>query len=150
MSDLPRLRLLGRVAGLAIYLVDGERVRDAIDIDFTMGGNEARYSYVPPGEIWIDNAAHVLDRTATALHELIERDLMLHHGMSYDTAHDAANARELLFRRDLERRRPTRFDARRVAAAFRVYSREKPIRKRSRQLDREIEKALERSWKQRT
>jgi hypothetical protein len=138
------LRLLGRVAGLAIYLVDGEKVRDSIDVDFTMGGNEARYSYVPPGEIWIDNADHVLDRTATALHELIERDLMLHHGMSYDFAHDAANARERVFRRDLERRRPSRFDGRRVGQAYRIYFREKPIRKRSHQLDREIAAALAR------
>jgi hypothetical protein len=125
-----------------IYLVDGEKVRDSIDVDFTMGGNEARYSYVPPGEIWIDNADHVLDRTATALHELIERDLMLHHGMSYDSAHDAANVRERVFRQDLERRRPVRFDARRVAEAYRIYFREKPIHKRSHQLDREIAVAL--------
>jgi hypothetical protein len=143
-SRSPRLRLLGRVAGLVIYLVDGEKVRDVIDIDFTMGGNEARYSYVPPGEIWIDNAEHVLDRTATALHELVERDLMLHHGMSYDSAHDAANARERAFRQDLERRRPSRFDARRVGEAYRIYFREKPIRKRSRQLDSEIAAALAR------
>jgi hypothetical protein len=144
MPRSPRLRLLGRVASLAIYLVDGEKVRDKIDVDFTMGGNEARYGYVSPGEIWIDDAAHVLDRNATALHELVERDLMLHHGMGYDSAHDAANARERVFRQDLERRRPVRFDARRVAEAYRVYFREKPIRKRSHQIDREIVAALAR------
>ena len=64
--------------------------------------------------------------------------------MSYDTAHDAANARERVFRRDLECRRPLRFDARRVGEVYRVYFREKPIRKRSRQLDREIAAALAR------
>lgn len=140
----PRLRLLGRVCGLAIYLVDGEEVRDVLDIDFTMGGNEARYSYVPPGEIWIDNAQHVLDRTATALHELVERDLMLHHGMSYDVAHDAANARERALRAQLTRRRPARFDVASVTAAYRVFLREKPSRQRSRDLDRDIAEALRR------
>lgn len=162
----PRLRLLGRVAGFAVYLVSGERVRDEVDIDFTLGGNEAVYTYVPPGEIWIDDAAHALDRTATALHELVERDLMLHHGMDYDRAHDAASARERLFRRGLVRRHPTKFDAHSVAIAYRAYLRETPRagspskaspgraspsktspgkvspRKTSRQLEREITAAL--------
>jgi hypothetical protein len=139
----PRLRLLSRIEGLSIYLVDGEKVRDKIDVDFVNGGNEAIYpAYIPPGEIWIDDAQHPLDRTATALHELIERDLMLHHGMSYDAAHDAANARERVFRRYLERRPPTRFDAPRVAEAYRAYVAEAPSQKRSKQMDREIAEAL--------
>lgn len=140
----PRLRLLGRVDGLAIYLVDGERVRDDVDVDFVNGGNEAVYSYVPPGEIWIDDAQHPIDRTATALHEIVERDLMLNHGMGYDAAHDAANGHERAFREALKRRPPSRFDARRLAAAYRVYLRETPTRKRSRQLDHEITAALAR------
>jgi hypothetical protein len=121
----PRLRLLGHVAGVAIYVVSGEQVRDDVDIDFTMGGNEAVYTYVPPGEIWIDDAAHVLDRTATALHELVERDLMLRHGMDYDRAHDAANIRERAFRR-LQRRPLGKFDAGAVAAAYRAYLQDSP------------------------
>ncbi len=141
----PRLRLLGRVAGLSVYLVDGERVRDEIDVDFVNGGNEAVYpSYVPPGEIWIDDAQHALDRTATALHELVERDLMLHHGMGYDRAHDAANVRERAFRRQLLRARPQAFDGRRVATAYRDYLRAMRPPRTPRQLDREIALALAR------
>jgi hypothetical protein len=142
---LPRLRLLGRVTDLSIYLVDGQRVRDEIDVDFVNGGNGAVYPrYVPRDEIWIDDAQHPLDRTATALHELIERDLMLNHGMSYDNAHDAANARERVFRKNLARRPPSRFDTARVAAAYRAYAAEPSSKKRSRQLDREIARALSR------
>jgi len=147
MSKLlpPRLRLLGRVAGLAIYLVDGERVRDEIDVDFVNGGNEGAYpNYVPVGEIWIDDAQHQLDRTATALHELVERDLMLRHGMSYDRAHDEANEYERPLRRQLVRHRPTAFDARRVAAAYRVYLTDRRRHKTARQLEREIAEALHR------
>lgn len=141
----PRLRLMGRVAGLPIYLVDGETIRDDIDIDFVNGGNEAVYpSFIPSGEIWIDDAQHAIDRTATALHELIERDLMRNHGMSYDSAHDAANGHERAFRKDLGRRRPMGFDVKRLAEAYRVYSREKSLSKRSRLLDREIIGALAR------
>lgn len=141
----PRLRLLGKVAGLSVYLVSGEQVRDEIDIDFTLGGNGAEYTYVPPGEIWIDDAAHALDRTATTLHEMVERDLMLHHGMDYDRAHDAASARERVFRRDLIRRPPVKFAGRRVAAAYRAYLRELPqdvAPKTSRQLEWEIGEVL--------
>lgn len=140
----PRLALLGRVADASIYLVDGETVRDEIDVDFTNGGNEARYHYVPRSEIWIDDAQHALDRTATALHELVERDLMLRHGMSYDAAHDAANGHERAFRRDLARNRPVRFDVGLVAKAYGVYARETTKQKRAKQLDREIAQALSR------
>ena len=35
----PRIRRLGYVTGLPVYLVSGERVRNDIDIDFTQGGN---------------------------------------------------------------------------------------------------------------
>jgi hypothetical protein len=99
----PRLRLLGRVAGLRIYLVCGKQVRDELDIDFTMGGNEAVYpSYVPPNEIWIDDAAHAHDRTATALHEIIERDQMMRFGKDYDDAHEVASARAAISSRSRE------------------------------------------------
>lgn len=125
-SSSPRLHLLGRLDGIRIYLVSGEAVRDEIDVDFTEGGNDAVYTYVPAGEVWIDDAAHALDRTATALHELVERDLMLRHGLSYDAAHDAANERERAFRRDLVRRRPARFDLGRVAVAYRAYLSDRP------------------------
>ncbi len=141
----PRLRLLGHVAGLVIYLVDGEYIRDDIDVDFVNGGNEAVYpSYVPSGEIWIDDAQHALDRTATALHELVERDLMLQHGMGYEWAHDAANGHERAFRKDLELHRPKRFDVSRLGAAYAVYFGEKPHQKRSPRLDRKITEALSR------
>ena len=135
----PRLRFLGRVAGLAVYLVSGEQVRNKADVDFTMGGNEAIYpAYVPRGEIWIDDAMDTLDRMATALHEIVERDLMLNHGQDYDRAHDTASAREIAFRRELVRKRPSGFEANRVSAAFRTYLSEKSERKTARQIEREL------------
>lgn len=137
----PRLQVLGRVAGLSVYLVSGEQVRNTLDIDFTQGGNEAIYpTYVPRGEIWLDDAIRTFDRMATTLHELVERDLMLHHGLGYDRAHDRASAQERVFRRDLARDRPREFDARRVSGAYRAYLRD--TRRPARQLEREIGAAL--------
>jgi hypothetical protein len=139
----PRLRLLGRVSGIAIYLVDGERVRNEIDVDFVNGGNGGVYpSYIPQDEIWVDDAQHALDRTATALHELVERDLMLHRGMGYDRAHDEANVHERALRWTLAHHRPEVYDARRVAVAYRAYLRGQCKHKTARQLDQEITGAL--------
>ena len=134
----PRLRLLGRGEGLLVYLVDGEYVRNELDIDFVNGGNGAVYShYIPLDEIWIDDAQRSLDRTATALHELVERDLMLHHGRSYDSAHDLANMYERSFRQRLKHHRPRSYDSREVMDAYRAYLCARR-RKTARQLDHEI------------
>lgn len=115
----PRIKRLGVVDGLVIYLVSGERIRNKMDIDFTAGGNEAIYpKYNPKGEIWIDDGMHLLDRMATALHEIVERSYMIHRGWSYDRAHDEALRREAIFRRELERKRPRRFSAKRIERAI--------------------------------
>jgi hypothetical protein len=121
----PRIRRLGYVTGLPVYLVSGEQVRNQIDIDFTAGGNEAAYpNYVPAGEIWIDDALHVLDRIATIFHEIVERNLMIYGGVDYDDAHDTACKREVEFRKELASKRPTSTDLRLVTAALRPYRKE--------------------------
>ena len=118
----PRIRRLGYVTGLPVYLVSGEQVRNQIDIDFTQGGNEAAYpGYVPAGEIWIDDAMHALDRIATVFHEIIERNLVLYGGLDYDRAHDIACKREIEFRKVLAQKRPASTDLRLVSTALRPY-----------------------------
>jgi len=151
----PRLRYLGKVAGLSIYLVSGVAVRNQTDIDFTCGGNEAVYpSYVPPNEIWLDDAAGPLDRTATCLHEIVERDQMMRFGKDYDAGHEVASATERPFRRELAKNPPKAFDPKRVAAAYRAYLKNPgkyPVMRRpndpptpKRQLEREIGEAIAR------
>lgn len=139
----PRLRLLGRVCGLPIYLVSGEVVRNELDIDFTQGGNDGIYPfYIPVGEIWIDDALHGLDRTATALHEMVERELMVRRGMAYDPAHEIASATERPFRKVLARAKVTTFDAARLEVAYRAFLREQPkggAVRHARQLQRDID-----------
>jgi hypothetical protein len=121
----PRIKRLGYVTGLVVYLVSGEYVRNHIDLDFTQGGNEGAYpGYNPPGEIWIDDAMHVLDRLATIFHEIVERNLMIYQGVGYDKAHDTALAREKEFRKTLMHERPTTTDLRLVSKALRPYAKE--------------------------
>jgi hypothetical protein len=144
----PRRRFLGQGNGLSVYLVDGERVRNEIDVDFVNGGNAAVYPrYIPHDEIWIDDAQHPLDRTATALHELVERDLMLHHGRGYDSAHDLANMYERAFRRMLRHHRPRTYNSRMVMDAYRAYLCDRGGPKTARQLDHEIAGALRRRFR---
>ena len=119
----PRLKRLGSINGLTVYLVSGEQVRNKTDIDFTAGGSEAAYpGYIPRNEIWLDDALHVLDRIATIFHEIVERNLMLYRGVDYDKAHDIACKRELEFRKELEIKQPKSTDLRLVAKALKPYS----------------------------
>ena len=114
-----RLRKLGEVHGWIVWLVDGERIRNEVDIDFTCGGHNLVYDwYIPVGEIWIDDALGPLDRTATLLHELVEYDLMLHRRWNYDRGHDVASRAEAPFRERLARRRQAAIDVPAAARAF--------------------------------
>ena len=50
----PRTKLLGRVQGLPVYLVDGEAIRNEREIEFTSGGHDLVYPHlVPFREVWI-------------------------------------------------------------------------------------------------
>lgn len=149
----PRVRLLGRVAGLPVYLVSGQIVRNELDIDFTQGGNASVYpTYVEPDEIWVETSLKTLDRMATALHEIVERDQMIRNGKTYDDAHEVASANERPFRKELKSNPPKEFDAKRVEAAYRAYLRDPerhPVIDRpndpprtQRQLDRDIDEVL--------
>lgn len=148
----PRLKSLGRLWGLRIYLVSGEQVRNELDLDYTAGGHEAIYSYVPRGEVWIDNALSGLCRTATVVHEILERDLMLRYGMGYDKAHDRACAFERTLRVELRRAGVQKYDARKASAALKLYrtsganqrNTPRPIANDPRKLQRDIDEYLAR------
>lgn len=120
---LPYIRKLGRVAGQTVWLVSGEYVRNHIFLDFTQGGNDQVYRrFTPAGEVWIDDATGPFDQTATALHEIVERDQMLRRGLPYEKAHDIALSYERPFRRELAKRGTLRaIDLGAVARAYREY-----------------------------
>lgn len=92
------IRKIGKVGHYSIIAVDGQIVRDYIDVDFTQGGNPARYAYVPQNEIWVEELLSPKDMAATIYHEIYETVLM-RRGLSYNDAHDAAAAAESLFRK---------------------------------------------------
>ena len=84
--------------GLCIWLVDGRLVRSNFHVEFTFGGHEHVYEFVPPNEIWIDDDVRPIERGFVLLHELVERRLMA-QGELYLKAHEAANVLERRARR---------------------------------------------------
>jgi hypothetical protein len=73
-------------SGLAVWIVKGRLVRSVFDIDFTAGGHEYVYEFVPEGEVWIDDDIVEDERGYVLLHELHERNRMA-GGWPYQKAH---------------------------------------------------------------
>jgi len=80
---------------VSVWIVNGRLVRSVFDIDFTAGGHEHVYEFVPEGEVWIDDAIEEKERGFVLLHELHERNRMA-AGWPYSKAH--AESSRLEFR----------------------------------------------------
>jgi hypothetical protein len=72
--------------GITIWVVNGRLVRSTFDIDFTEGGHDKVYEFVPENEVWIDDAIIEQERGYVLLHELHERNRMA-EGWPYNKAH---------------------------------------------------------------
>jgi hypothetical protein len=72
---------------VSVWIVDGRLVRSVFDVDFTEGGHDYVYEFVPQNEVWIDNDLEETERPYVLLHELHERNLMA-KGWDYDRAHE--------------------------------------------------------------
>jgi hypothetical protein len=91
--------------GVDVWIVKGRLVRSAFFTDFTAGGHEYVYDFVPAGEVWIDDDIQDDERRFVVLHELHERKLMA-RGMPYDRAHALSSRMELRCRHH-----PTRLES---------------------------------------
>jgi hypothetical protein len=73
-------------SGLGVWIVSGRLVRSVFDIDFTAGGHDYVYEFVPQNEVWIDDDIQEQERGYVLLHELHERNRMA-QGLPYSKAH---------------------------------------------------------------
>jgi hypothetical protein len=73
-------------SGLKVWIVNGRLVRSGFDIDFTAGGHDYVYEFVPENEVWIDDDIQEDERGYVLLHELHERNRMA-TGWPYSKAH---------------------------------------------------------------
>jgi hypothetical protein len=79
--------------GVSVWIVNGELVRSVFDIDFTAGGHDYVYEFVPENEVWIDNDIVENERGYVLLHELHERNRMA-TGWPYNKAHTESSRLE--------------------------------------------------------
>jgi hypothetical protein len=89
-SSVFRSKQLGNIMSFDVWSVDGEAIRNQIDIDFVAGGNPGRYNYVPMGEIWIESNIARKGVAPVIVHEIVECIFMQVGGMTYSRAHDMA------------------------------------------------------------
>ncbi|MCX6563423.1 MAG: hypothetical protein NTU60_07435 [Candidatus Aminicenantes bacterium] len=75
---------------IQVWIVDGEMVRDLYFIDFTEGGHDKVYKFVPPGEVWLDDDLQLKEIKYVLIHEVHERRLMA-QGWPYFKAHRSAS-----------------------------------------------------------
>jgi hypothetical protein len=84
---------------LAVWIVDGDRVRADYKSDGVEGFNGAEDKFVPTGEIWIERDVPPKERPFIAAHEVSEFHLMTDRGMKYGAAHDIASKIEFYYRK---------------------------------------------------
>jgi len=72
--------------GAQVWIVNGRLVRSVFDIDFTAGGHDYVYEFVPENEVWIDDDIQEDERPYVLLHELHERNRMA-AGWPYSKSH---------------------------------------------------------------
>jgi hypothetical protein len=85
--DTIRVKLLRKYSnGVKVWIVNGELVRGLFWLDFTEGGHDYIYSFIPDNEVWLDDDLFESEIRYVLLHELHERNLMI-KGMSYAKAH---------------------------------------------------------------
>jgi len=83
---------------ISVWLVSGELVRSLLYIDFTEGGHDKVYSFVPENEVWIDDDLSLPERKFIIAHELNERWLMS-RGKNYNSAHFPSSSLEFFCRK---------------------------------------------------
>ena len=103
LLDKIHVKLIGKYQGNKFYIVDGDCIRGkrgvpATDIDFCLGGNYGRYSYVPMHEFWLEDTGKY-GIAPTTLHEYLECGKMIDYGWHYERAHDYASKYEKAFRK---------------------------------------------------
>ncbi len=91
--------------GVSVWMVNGRMVRSVFDLDFTMGGHDHVYEFVPTNEVWIDNDVNDPERAYVLIHELFERNRMK-DGWDYTKAHTAASKIEMRYRKHPEELHP--------------------------------------------
>jgi len=93
IDDIHKTLLRKYSKNVNVWIVRGELVRGLLFIDFTEGGHDKVYPFVPEKEIWLDDELGPQERKFVLLHELHERYLMS-QGWIYKKAHKDSSESE--------------------------------------------------------
>lgn len=108
LLDKVKKEIIKKYSGkIKVWLVDGNLVRDIFLVNYTEGGHDKVFPFIPKNEVWIEQAISPAERKFIILHELHERHLMS-SGTSYKNAHIGATEIEDRYREnkdeDLDKR----------------------------------------------
>ncbi len=90
LAKVHKEMLKGYSQHLNVWVADGRVVRDIFFIDYTEGGHDKVYSFIPAREVWLDDDLELRERKFVLLHEVHERFLMT-QGEKYFQAHRSAS-----------------------------------------------------------
>jgi hypothetical protein len=71
-----------------VWLIDGNLARSYYKTDYTEGGHDYVYPWVPRSEIWVEDGVDHRELPFIVAHEYLERRLMRDAGLKYDPAHE--------------------------------------------------------------
>ena len=86
LNEIYKKQIKIKNSDIKVSIINGETVRDYFFLDFTEGGHDKVYHFIPQGEIWIDDDLKKKEIKFVLLHEIHERNLMA-KGWSYEKAH---------------------------------------------------------------
>jgi len=88
------LKKLQSIGEITVWLVDGNRIRRQLDMDFTNFGQHFVFPFIPEDEFWLDPEALVLKEKDFFLTHLLVEWEMMKQGYDYITATNAADQKE--------------------------------------------------------
>jgi hypothetical protein len=107
--------MVGKIGGIEVRLVDGNRTKLSHGMDFAEGANDLEIIErsgldqhgIPDRTVLIDALVDPWEYVPNAYHELYERRCMAEEGETYDEAHETANRHEQIIRAEImpDRRR---------------------------------------------
>jgi hypothetical protein len=98
IQTIPKKPIGTLTDGRKVFVVSGTEMRDKVYTNFTEGGNDSAYPWMPKGELWIEDVESNKDKIADLIHEAGEQKAMQETGMSYDKAHEIGLADERKYR----------------------------------------------------
>jgi len=85
---------IDKIGDKKVYLVDGDYIRNYMDVNFTNFGHHWTFDFIPKNDLWIDRNSTHSERPFFIDHMIWERRLMKDYKVSYKKALEYADRKE--------------------------------------------------------